>query len=103
MSVTPGNTYFLAFQAGTRVGSALQSELTSGDAYVNGSVWYNDATNVNSPWVDYGSYQSPGRDLSFREYSSAVVVTPEPTAVILLATGLAGILGVSHRRRSRAA
>jgi hypothetical protein len=37
--------------------------------------------------------------MTFEEFSAAVVASPEPASMVLVATGLAGVAAVTRRRR----
>ena len=97
--VTPGTQYFLAFTAGGRPGT-VDVYGAAPNPYPGGFFLYQNYNGGidTSPYVN--GY--PNDDLAFREYASTappVVSTPEPASMMLMATGLAGVIGVARRRR----
>ena len=99
VAVTPGTQYFLAFTAGGEL-QGMNVYGTAGNVYADGSFLYQ---NYNGG-IDTSPYLNgyPDEDTSFREFAStAVVATPEPAGMVLMATGLIGVVGVARRRRIR--
>ena len=67
------------------------------DTYAGGEFVYTNGTLDSNFWI-------PDRDdLQFdMRFNAAVVATPEPAGVILMGSGLLGVLGIARRRRCAA-
>lgn len=88
VAVTPGVTYYLTFDSNSdlAVGGSTANPYALGNTYAN---------------AGYGGFSS--YDYTFRTYSDGPLqnpTVPEPMTVVLLGTGLAGVM-VARRRRSR--
>lgn len=96
VAVTPGSQYFLAFTAGGQPGT-MGVYGAGGNVYPGNYFLYQNYNGGSdtSPYVN--GY--PNDDTAFREYAStAVVASPEPASVVLMATGLLSVIGIARRR-----
>ncbi|MES2176845.1 MAG: PEP-CTERM sorting domain-containing protein [Gemmatimonadota bacterium] len=94
--VTPGQTYYLDYVILNDDFSLYDSEIhyviDTNELYPDGVAFRFDMENNN--------YSESG-DMVFEEYYEGAA-TPEPASMVLLATGLVGVIGVARRRRKQA-
>jgi hypothetical protein len=64
--------------------------------YANGDIAF--AFQTTDPDAPYQTYN--GFDLAFHEYGVNVDSAPEPASLVLLATGLVGVVAASRRKRA---
>ena len=91
VAVNPGTQYFLAMNAPGQ-GNNLVTWASTGNQYANGGGWANSSANDRGTYSDFGGF---GYDVTFEEFSTTA---PEPTSLVLVATGV--VLVASRRRRT---
>jgi hypothetical protein len=86
---TPGHTYYLGVMSYNF--DWLGSDQ---DPYASGSA--SRVTNFGESYDDFGG----NWDMGFRTYSTEVSTAPEPASLLLVASGLVGVVAISRRRRA---
>jgi hypothetical protein len=102
--LAPNTTYALILSVlsgavQTPDGSSVLVGASSTDSYADGGLFF--STDASAPLTFSAADYPPDAAFSAAFSSSAVVGTPEPATLMLVATGMAGVGGVVARRRRR--
>ena len=107
IAVTAGTKYFAFVDASdytppSGTSAAMGSDYTAAP-YAGGEFCYNNGINGNFSNTQTVSWACGKSDIAFTASFSnaAVVATPEPATLVLLGSGLLGVIGISRRKRSQ--
>ncbi len=106
LAVTPGDTYIAfvsasAFDQANPSVNALQYFGSDASGSLGQHFWYSWSPSISDLYTSSGwDHYTPG-DLIFQADFSAQSITPEPSTIALLATGMIGMAGAGFRRKRR--